>query len=77
MRLDQLAPIADAVWTRPNRRVSRGYRGIVRGLRGAVLAYNFLLGSKTYILVCWAFHLREPSDIGIRISQWNQSCAFI
>ena len=40
-------------------------------------AYNFLLGSKTYILVCWAFHLREPSDIGIHISQWNQSCAFI
>ena len=39
--------------------------------------YNFLLGSKTYILVCWAFHLREPSDIGIHISQWNQSCAFI
>ena len=25
----------------------------------------------------WAFHLREPSDIGIRISQWNQGCAFI
>ena len=40
-------------------------------------AYNFLLGSKTYILVCWAFHLCEPSDIGIHISQWNQSCAFI
>ena len=37
-------------------------------LRGG-FAYNFLLGSKTYILVCWAFHLREPSDIGIHISQ--------
>ena len=24
-----------------------------------------------------AFPVREPRDIGIRISQWNQSCAFI
>ena len=46
---------ADAVRTRPNRGVSRGDRGDVRGLCEAVLAYNFLLGSKTYILVCWAF----------------------
>jgi hypothetical protein len=67
----------DAVRTRPNRRVSRGYRGIVRGLRGAVLAYNFLSESKTYIPVRWAFPVCEPRDIGIRISQWNQSCAFI
>ena len=66
---------ADAVWMRPNRGVSRGDRGGMRECCGG--AYNFLLGSKTYILVCWAFHLREPSDIGIHISQWNQSCAFI
>jgi len=57
------------VRTRPNRRVSRGYRGIVRGLRGAVLAYNFLLESKTYIPVRWAFPAREPRDVGISISQ--------
>ena len=69
------APRADAARTRPNRGVSRGDRGGVRECCGG--AYNFLLGSKIYILVCWAFHLREPSDIGIHISQWNQSCAFI
>ena len=40
-------------------------------------AYNFLLEDKTYILILWAFHLREPCDVGICISQWNQSCAFI
>ena len=32
-------------------------------------AYNFLLESKTYILVRRAFHLREPCDVGICISQ--------
>ena len=61
---------ANAVRTRPN-------RGGVRGLCGAVLAYNFLPESKTYIPVRWAFPVREPRDIGIHISQWNQSCAFI
>ena len=55
--------------TRPNRGVSRGDRGVVRGLRGAVLAYNFLLESKTYIPVRWAFPAREPRDVGISISQ--------
>ena len=68
---------ADAPRMRPNRGVSRGDRGGVRGLRGAVLAYNFLPGSKTYIPVRWAFPVREPRDIGIRISQWNKNCAFI
>lgn len=68
---------SDAVRMRPNRRVSRGDGGGVRGWRGVVLAYNFLLEGKTYIRIRRAFHLREPSDIGIRISQWNQSCAFI
>ena len=68
---------ADALRTRLNRGISRGDRGGVRGLRGAVLAYNFLLENKTYILVRWAFHLREPRDIGILISQWNQSYAYI
>ena len=58
---------------RPNRGVSRGDRGGVRGLRGAVLAYNFLPESKTYIPVRWAFPVREPRDIGIRISQWNKT----
>ena len=52
-------------------------QGRCAGMLRVGFAYNFLLGSKTYILVCWAFHLREPSDIGIHISQWNQSCAFI
>ena len=61
----------------PNRGVSRGDRGGVWGCCGVVLSYNFLPESKTYIPVRWAFHLREPSDIGIHISQWNQSCAFI
>ena len=59
---------ADGVRMRPNRGVSRGDRGSVRGLLGVVLAYNFLLESKTYILVRWAFHLREPCDVGIRTS---------
>ena len=40
-------------------------------------SYNFLLESKTYILARWDFHLREPRNVGIRISQWDQSCAFI
>ena len=60
---------ADALRTRPNRGVSRGDRGGVRGLRGVVLACNFLLESKIYILVRWAFPVREPRDVGIRISQ--------
>ena len=68
---------ADEVQTCQNRGVSRGDRGGVRGWRGVVLAYNFLLKSKTYILVRWAFPAREPFDAGIHISQWNQSCAFI
>ena len=68
---------ADALRTRPNRGISRGDTGGVWGCCGVVLSYNFLPESKTYILVRWAFHLREPSDIGIHISQWNQSCAFI
>ena len=59
----------DAVRTRPNRGVSRGNRGDVRGLCEVVLAYNFLLENKTYILVRRAFHLREPCDVGICISQ--------
>ena len=44
-------PPPDAVRTRPNRGVSRGNGGGVRGWRGVVLAYNFLPESKTYILV--------------------------
>ena len=69
--------LADRLRTPANRGVSRGDRGGVRGWRGVVLAYNFLPESKTYILVSRAFHLREPGDIGIHISQWNQSCACI
>ena len=57
---------SDAVRMRPNRRVSRGDGGGVRGWRGVVLAYNFLLEGKTYIRIRRAFHLREPSDIGIQ-----------
>ena len=68
---------ADALRTRPNRGISRGDRGGVWGCCGVVLSYNFLPESKTYIPVRWAFPVREPRDIGIRISQWNQSCAFI
>ena len=68
---------ADALRTRANRGISRGDRGGVRRWRGVVLAYNFLLEGKTYIRIRRAFHLREPCDIGIHISQWNQSCAFI
>ena len=40
-------------------------------------AYNFLLESKISSLVRGAFHLCEPCDVGICISQWDQSCAFI
>ena len=68
---------ADALRTRPNRGISRGDRGGVWGCCGVVLSYNFLPESKTYIPVRWAFLVREPRDIGIRISQWNKSCAFI
>ena len=68
---------ADALRTRPNRGISRGDRGGVWGCCGVVLSYNFLPESKTYIPVRWAFPVREPRDIGIRISQWNKSCAFI
>ena len=59
----------DAARTRPNRGVSRGDRGDVRGLCEVVLAYNFLLEDKTYILVRRAFHLRKPCDVSTRISQ--------
>ena len=55
--------------TRPNRGVSRGDRGGVRGLRGVVLAYNFLLEGKTYIRIRRAFHWQEPSDARIHVSQ--------
>ena len=34
-----------------------------------IFSYNFLLESKTYILARWDFHLREPRNVGIRISQ--------
>ena len=54
---------------RPNRGVSRGDRGGVRGLRGVVLAYNFCIESRTSLLVRGAFHLREPCDVGTHISQ--------
>ena len=60
---------ADRMRTRSNKGVSRGDRGGVRGLRGVVLAYNFLPESKTYILARWAFPAREPCDVGMRISQ--------
>ena len=59
---------ADAVRTRPNRRASRGDRGSVRGWFGVVLAHNFCIESKISSSVRGAFHLRELSDIGIRIS---------
>ena len=54
---------------RLNKGVSRGDRGGVQGLRGVVLAYNFLSESKTYIPVRWAFHWQEPSDARIHVSQ--------
>ena len=60
---------ADAVRTRPNRGVFRGDRGGVRGCCGVGFAYNFLLESKTSLLVRGAFHLREPCDVGTHISQ--------
>ena len=63
------APRADAARTRPNRGVSRGDRGGVRECCGVVLVYNFLLEGKTYIWIRRAFRLREPRDVGIRISQ--------
>ena len=60
---------ADVVRMRPNRGASRGDRGGVRGFCGVVLSYNFLPESKTYILAREAFHLHEPGDVGMRISQ--------
>ena len=65
------------MWMRPNKGVSRGDRGGVQGWCSVGLRYNFLLEDKTYTLILWVFHLRKPRDIGIHISQWNQSCAFI
>ena len=59
----------DRLRTRPNRGVSRGDGGGVRGLREAVLAYNFLPESKTSSLVRCAFPVRESRDVGIHISQ--------
>ena len=53
IRLDEYR--ADAVRTSPNRGVSRGDRGGVRGCSGVGVAYNFLPESKTYILILWAF----------------------
>ena len=41
------------------------------------LAYNFLLENKTYILVRRAFHLREPCDVGICISQYETKAAHL
>ena len=58
------------------RRFSR-WQGRCAGMLRVGFAYNFLLGSKTYILVCWAFHLRKPCDVGTHISQRDQNCAFI
>ena len=46
---------ADAVRTRPNRGVSRGDRGSVRGWCGVVLAYNFCIESKISSSVRGAF----------------------
>ena len=60
---------ADRLRTPPNRGVSRGDGGGVRGCCGVVLSYNFLPESKTYIPVRWAFHLRKSCDISTRISQ--------
>ena len=60
---------ADAVRTRPNRGVSRGDKGSVRGWCGVVLAYNFCIESKTLLLVRGAFALQEPGDVGVHISQ--------
>ena len=33
------------------------------------VAYNFCIEGKTSLLVRWAFHLCEPCDVGICISQ--------
>ena len=60
---------ADRLRTPPYRGVSRGDRGDVRGLCEVVLAYNFLLENKTYILVRWAFPAWEFCDTGICFSQ--------
>ena len=60
---------ADAVRMRPNRGVSRGDRGSVRGWCRVVLVYNFLLEGKTYIRIRRAFHWQEPSDARIHVSQ--------
>ena len=60
---------ADAAQTCPNRGVSRGDRGGVRGCCGVVLSYNFLPESKTYIPVRWAFPVCEPRDVSIPILQ--------
>ena len=60
---------ADALRMRPNRGISRGDGGGVRGCCGVALSYNFLPESKTYILVRWAFPVRESRDVDIRISQ--------
>ena len=46
---------ADAVRTRPNRGVSRGNRGGVRGWSGAGAVYNFCIEGKTSLLVRGAF----------------------
>ena len=46
---------ADVVRMRPNRGVSRGDRGGVRGWWGVAFAYNFLLESKISSLVRVAF----------------------
>lgn len=42
---------ADALRMRPNRGISRGDRGGAWGWRGVVLAYNFCIESKIYILI--------------------------
>ena len=52
-------------------------QGRCAGIAWSWLAYNFLLESKISSPVRWAFHLREPCDMSIHFSQWNQSCAFI
>ena len=60
---------ADRLRTPANRGVSRGDRGGVQECRRVVLVYNFLLEGKTYIRIRRVFRLREPRDVGIRISQ--------
>ncbi|MEQ2522773.1 hypothetical protein AAAT52_04730 [Gemmiger formicilis] len=67
IRLDEYH--ADALRMSPNRGVSRGDRGDVRGLCEVVLAYNFLLEGKPYIRIRRAFHWQEPSDARIHVSQ--------